>query len=656
MAIRSGHTVMALVRPQSAERIPSGAKLIYGQLPYDIPRESIEKPDVIIHLAAVTTAADAAGAQAVNLYGTEYLLTLARQWDAPFIFTSTQSVISENDSSYARTKRECEALIKESGLDWAILRPGLVYGPGDQGLFARMRKTVQSMPVLPLLGGGKALVQPIHVDDLCWAILQIVTHPEELLNDEYNLGDPNAITLRDFLRQVGRAYAGHSRQVSVPLGPVKAVVVVGQKLRLPFPISMENIRGLETVQRMEVEPSLEKLGLSIRSLDRGLAETAKPVVSASSSQLPVLLIGAGKIGIVHGLQLMKNPAVRLAGIVEPNPKAACMYESMGFKTKFYTSLDDAMKGPDQPLAAIVATPADTHLDVTESCLRARLHVLVEKPLSINESTAAKWHEVRRQYPDYVIHSGYMAAQFPQLLTAYHTARMNKLGKVKAVRLVAFQSHIMASKPQRWETVKERSGGGVMVNFGCHVASMLFRLLGWPDSPAAGWQWSVFSEEVEDSVVAKFSLKSVECTLVASWSVPGFARPYNLVELVCERGILRVENASIYIIQDDEVTQLETQLDYPLAFNMAPDYTGAAFAMEHESFINSIRALNDRNLTLAQNRYMPPVEMVEALRLEDWVRSLYNQLRSLEPTESDLVRSGIPEEIARTLLQAGRVAV
>jgi len=653
MALQSGHEVCGLVRPVSADKVPAGVQRVLGVLPYDIPRSAMDGCSAIIHLAAITTSDRASEAKAVNQISTDILLRMAENENAAFIFVSTQSAHGGNPSAYAVTKRNSEELVRNSALEWTIVRPGLVYGPGFHGLYARMRATVTKMPIMPLLGGGKAIVQPIHVDDLCKALLTIIENPESFSKSELNVGDPKGLSLKDFVSGIARAQSRKLRSLNIPLGPVKLAVAAGEKLRLPLPISMDNLRGLETVQRMDTQKSLDRLHLKLRDLDNGLVESEKPVLAMADDRLPVLLIGAGKIGIVHSLQLLHNSKVRLAGVVEPSNKAVALYKSMGFKGPYYSSLEDALQDKVKPIAAVIATPAFTHVDIAEKCLDEGLHILVEKPLAVSFSQAEEWRALAQRYKGQVIHAGYMAAQFPHLLLAYHAARMNSFGHIYKARAVALQTHITSPEPVRWEMLKEKSGGGAMINFGCHVASILFRLLGWPDSPVTGYQWPIYSTQVEDALAAKFSIKATQCSLLVSWSVPDYARPYNLVELECEHGTIRVENSAVYIIQDGVTTEMKTQLDYDLEFNMAPDYTGGGFTMEHEAFVGEVKS---RQSLEPQERYkprfMPPVEMAEALRLENWIFELYETLKSEKPTQDQIVQLGIDQELGGHVTRAG----
>lgn len=655
LAVQRGHEVRGLVRPTSLGRIVGGVKPVIGSLPYDVPHHTLDSIDAVVHLAAITTADKAAQSYAVNQLGTEYLLHLAKGRCPRFLFLSTQSAHSGNKSAYATTKLASEEALRTApDIQWVIVRPGLVYGPGETGLFARMRQTIRSLPLIPLLGGGKTLIQPVHVDDLSQALLTIIEDFDRFDKTQLEIGDPDGITLKELLSLVATAEGRPTRHLVVPTGPIKPIVAFGEKFGLPLPISSDNLKGLETVQRMDTGPSLNALSLKLRDLSVGLKDSLTPGPSSSDQRIPVALIGAGKIGIVHALQLRHSHRLQLSCIIEPNRKAHKLYRSIGFSAPFVENLQQALElGPSSPVAAIIATPADTHLSIARQCVARGLHILTEKPASISDTDAQAWRALHDEFPRQVIHCGYMAAQFPQLFSAFRLIRMNKLGPLKSARLVALQTHITAPRPVRWEMIREKSGGGAAINFGCHVASMLFRLAGWPDGDATGWQWPIHSTDVEDALTARFTIRGVPCSLAISWSVPGYARPFSLVELECEQGIIRVENASVTVIQDDNIQQFKTQLDYPLAFNMAPDYTGGGFALEHEAFAAAIQAAQaGRSWSSRQTDYMPAVELPEALRLENWIRMLYNKLPMQKPGHAEIMSLGISSEVAHALLCAG----
>lgn len=89
------------------------------------------------------------------------------------IQVSTLSGVDEgNPTPFMRTKREADAHLMQSALDWSILRPSLVVGmDGASSTFFRM---LASMPLIGLPGRGEQMVQPLHIGDLCAAVLRLL--------------------------------------------------------------------------------------------------------------------------------------------------------------------------------------------------------------------------------------------------------------------------------------------------------------------------------------------------------------------------------------------------------------------------------------------------------------------------------------------------
>ena len=64
--------------------------------------------------------------------------------------------------------------MRASGIPYTILRPSLIYGPGDQ-FTLRLAEIIRQAPVLPIIGSGKSRVQPIAIDDVVSCIVKAVT-------------------------------------------------------------------------------------------------------------------------------------------------------------------------------------------------------------------------------------------------------------------------------------------------------------------------------------------------------------------------------------------------------------------------------------------------------------------------------------------------
>ena len=127
-------------------------------------------------------------------------------------------------SMYLRSKGDGEKVVRESGLDWTIFRPSVVFGPDDHflNLFAHMQ---QMAPVVPL-ACAHARFQPVFVQDVADAFINAMATPDTI-GCTYELGGPQIYTLEALVRFAGRA-SGHPRPVlALPdaLGRLLAVIL-----------------------------------------------------------------------------------------------------------------------------------------------------------------------------------------------------------------------------------------------------------------------------------------------------------------------------------------------------------------------------------------------------------------------------------------------
>lgn len=123
------------------------------------------------------------------------------------------SLNAGNDASkYLKTRGEAETLVKNSGLDWTIFRPGIVYGRGD-GLVSRFHALLQRLPVLPL-ARPRARIAPVCVGDVCAAILRTLADPACIARN-YELYGPEVHTLAQVVRMIRDA--AHLRRAVLPL-------------------------------------------------------------------------------------------------------------------------------------------------------------------------------------------------------------------------------------------------------------------------------------------------------------------------------------------------------------------------------------------------------------------------------------------------------
>ena len=147
------------------------------------------------------------------------------------VHVSALSASADAGSVYLRSKAAGEAVVAESGLDWTIFRPSVIFGRGDSflSLFARL---AQMFPVIPL-ACGQARFQPVFIGDVAACIARSLVD-DGTIGERYSLCGPKAYSLEELVSYVAQT-SGHPRPI-VPLGPGLARLQARVMELLPGPL------------------------------------------------------------------------------------------------------------------------------------------------------------------------------------------------------------------------------------------------------------------------------------------------------------------------------------------------------------------------------------------------------------------------------------
>ncbi len=140
-----------------------------------------------------------------------------------------------SSSSYARTKGEGEAAVREAFPDAVILRPSVAFGQGD-GLFEKLAEMAVFSPVLPLIGGGETRFQPVFVADVARAVAAAIVKPADA-GRTYELGGPGVFSFRQILELVLAETERRRILVPLPFGVAALIGKLCQPIALLTPIA-----------------------------------------------------------------------------------------------------------------------------------------------------------------------------------------------------------------------------------------------------------------------------------------------------------------------------------------------------------------------------------------------------------------------------------
>ena len=169
LALAAGHSVRALTRrPQPAR---DGVIWIDGALDQTDSLDRLaDGADSVIHVAGVLNARNAAGFDAGNVAGTRAMLdAAARGGVARFVHVSSLAAREPQLSLYGASKARSEVIVRTAPLDWSIVRPPAVYGPGDRETLDLFKMAAHGLVAMPPRGR----LSLIHVDDLALLLLAL---------------------------------------------------------------------------------------------------------------------------------------------------------------------------------------------------------------------------------------------------------------------------------------------------------------------------------------------------------------------------------------------------------------------------------------------------------------------------------------------------
>ena len=227
--------------------------------------------DAVVNCAGILREGGGGGFRAVHVDGPRALFTACEQVGIRrVVHVSAAGVGPDVPVEYAMTKAEGDALLEASSLDWAVLRPSLVYGRGSHGM--AQFTALAALPVgIPLVGDGRQPFQPIAVEELARAIVALVEHagPLRLIVDAVG---PEPITMRDLL-------AATRRWLGLPPGFFveipSALVAAGARIGDVFGRGPYTTTGLRMLMRGNVgdyEGFRQSVGFDALRFEEGLSQ------------------------------------------------------------------------------------------------------------------------------------------------------------------------------------------------------------------------------------------------------------------------------------------------------------------------------------------------------------------------------------------------
>ena len=224
--------------------------------------------DAILHIAGIVAEnPPEVTFQSVNIDGTRNLIAEAKRAQVRrFIFVSSLGA-DRGESDYHKSKLAAEKVVESSGLDWTIVRPGNVYGPGDE-VISTILKMVRMLPAVPMIDDGKQEFQPIWHEDLA-KILASAIERHDVQSQVLEAAGSEITSMNDLLRRFAEITGRSPVRVPVPMALAQLVSKLTPSA-VSLPVDDNKLAMLEEKNVIRGRNAAQVLGITTTPLDRGL--------------------------------------------------------------------------------------------------------------------------------------------------------------------------------------------------------------------------------------------------------------------------------------------------------------------------------------------------------------------------------------------------
>jgi uncharacterized protein YbjT (DUF2867 family) len=230
--------------------------------------EALEGADAAVHLVAIPRESKGRTFEEVNVGGTGRAVEAAMAAGVKrFVHLSALGVIDDAKLDYLYSKWRGEQIVRDSKLDWVVLRPSLLFGPGD-GFFSLVRTTLKwwSPGVVAVPGSGDARFQPLAVDDLAVAVERSLADAGHV-RQVHEIGGPAWITYEEIVDEVMRVTRMRRLKLKMPIPLLSALTTVTDRVLPIFPVSHDQISSLQRPNYTEPDAFERAFGVAPRPMD-----------------------------------------------------------------------------------------------------------------------------------------------------------------------------------------------------------------------------------------------------------------------------------------------------------------------------------------------------------------------------------------------------
>jgi NADH dehydrogenase len=203
--------------------------------------------------------------RSVHVRGTANVIEACRRAGAGrLLHMSALGTRERAASRYHQSKWQAERLVRASGLDATIFRPSVIFGTGGAFL-PTIRRLVTASPVIPIIGDGMSLLQPIWVEDVVTCFVGALRRGDTA-GHSYELGGPETYGFEQLVDLVAETEGVEKPKVHLPVWLMRVPASIGSRLTSRFPLTPDELTMLLEDNCCDIAEMRQTFGITPASL------------------------------------------------------------------------------------------------------------------------------------------------------------------------------------------------------------------------------------------------------------------------------------------------------------------------------------------------------------------------------------------------------
>jgi uncharacterized protein YbjT (DUF2867 family) len=252
----TGVEVRCLARPTSRVERLGDAEVVYGDCK-DVGSmaEALRGVDAFIHVAGIE-------------HAPRVIEAMRRAGVGRLVIVSSTSAHSRFESR-SSPRTTMEALVRESGLAWTVMRPAMIYGSELDKNIHKLLRFLDRYPAFPMFGPGTNLWQPVFHQDLAHGVHEALVR-DHTVHQTYDLPGAEPLTYEELVRTAAAALGKKRRIVKLPIEPVRLALSTAERLKVPLPVKSDQVLRLREDKAYSYDKARAEIGYAPRTFQEGV--------------------------------------------------------------------------------------------------------------------------------------------------------------------------------------------------------------------------------------------------------------------------------------------------------------------------------------------------------------------------------------------------